>query len=100
MNNSNKLLLVIHVCSVHYLIFIALTDGTVLGVVLDAASEEELTQFDSLLTELASLKVKEEAAVAEGTGEQKVGVAKGEETQWGSTVSEVSCIVYQEYMLA
>ena len=59
-------------------------------MVLDAASEEELTQFDSLLTELASLKVKEEAAVSEGTGEQKVGVTKGEESQWGSTVSEVS----------
>lgn len=66
------------------------TDGTVLGVVLDSASQEELTQFDALLTELAALRVQEEGSSEREGEKQEVGVAEGVESQWGNTVAGVS----------
>ncbi len=66
------------------------TDGTVLGVILDSASEEEIAQFDSLLSELGTLKVKE---TSEERGGQEVGMSEGAESQWGSTVAEVKMII-------
>lgn len=63
-------------------------DGSSVGVALESASQAEIEELDRLLSQLADLKTVEE--VAEGVGERsQVGVAKGEDPKWGSSVAGV-----------
>jgi len=77
------------------------TDGTVLGVVLDGATEEEIREFDSLLKEFSALREQSPSEQTQEVGvaqDQEVGVASSEDAQWGDTVSKVCQSLYNLYV--
>ena len=85
--------------NMHLSIFIVLklfydsTDGSTVGVVLDSASDEEVSRLDALLSQLANLKTVDVTATIEREREKEErGVVSAEDTApptWGSTVAGV-----------
>ena len=69
------------------------TDGSTVGIVLDSASDEEVSRLDALLGQLANLKMVDVTATVEREREKEErGVVSAEDTApptWGSTVAGV-----------